>query len=112
VKSLGSHVAAVSGSCQGRVPKRGQRQKTKASKLTAHVCKLLAAALKVIAVLGLDGILNSTGHRVVGTEYGTLHKLDLTGHAALEATSCSDSAAGLLSLTPCCGRAGLAPRVW
>jgi len=74
------------------------------------VGELFAAALKVIAVLCLDGILNGRRHRVVGTEDGALDKLDLTGHASLEAAS--GSSARLLSLPPCLGRAGLAPLVW
>lgn len=78
--------------------------------LTAHVGKLLATALEVIAVLGLDGVLDGRGDGVVGTQNGTLDKLDLTGHTTLEATG--GTSAGLLSLPPCFGRAGLAPLVW
>lgn len=76
------------------------------------MCKLLAAALEIVAVLCLDGILNGTGHRVVGAEHGALHQLDLTGHAALETAGSSYSAAGLLSLAPGLGGAGLAPLIW
>jgi hypothetical protein len=76
------------------------------------VCELLAAALEVVAVLGLDGILDGRRHGVVGTEDGALDELDLTRHAALEAAGCSNGAAGLLALSPCGGRAGLAPRIW
>jgi hypothetical protein len=68
--------------------------------LTSHVCELLAAALEIVAVLGLDGILDGTRHGVVGAEDGALHKLDLTGHAALEAASCSNGTTGLLSRPP------------
>jgi hypothetical protein len=85
--------------------------KVSKKKLTSHVCKLLATALKVIAVLGLDGVLNSTGHGIVGTEDGALHQLDLTGHATLQAAGCSNGTARLLSLAPCCGGAGLTPRI-
>jgi hypothetical protein len=80
--------------------------------LTSHVCKLLAAALEVIAVLGLDGILDGAGHGIIGTENGALHKLDLARHTALEATSCSNGTAGLLSLSPGGGRARFASRIW
>jgi hypothetical protein len=80
--------------------------------LTAHVRELLASALEVISVLGLDGILDGTRHGVVGAENRALHKLDLARHAALEAAGGSNGTAGLLSLPPCCGRAGLAPCVW
>jgi hypothetical protein len=76
------------------------------------VCKFLAAALEVVAVLCLNGILDSTGYGVVGTENGALHKLDFTGHATLEATSSSDGAARLLTLSPGLGRARLAPLIW
>ena len=69
--------------------------------LTAHVCKLLAAALEIIAVLGLDGVLDGRRHRVVGTQNGALDKLDLTGHTTLEAAT--SGSAGLLSLSPCLG---------
>lgn len=80
--------------------------------LTAHVCKLLAAALEVVAVLCLDGVLNGRRHWVVCRQDGALDELDLTGHATLEAAGSSNSAAGLLALSPGLGRAGLAPLVW
>jgi hypothetical protein len=79
-------------------------------KLTSHVGELLAAALEIIAVLCLDGILDGAGHGVVCAKHGALHKLDLTRHAALESTA--DAAAGLLSLSPCFGGARLAPGIW
>jgi hypothetical protein len=80
--------------------------------LTSHVGKLLAAALEIVAVLGLDGVLDGAGHGVVGTENGALYELDLTGHATLEATGSSDGTTGLLTLSPGLGGAGLAPLVW
>lgn len=70
--------------------------------------KFLAAALQVVAVLGLDGVLDSGGDRVVGAQHGTLHKLDLAGQTALE----PNTSAGLLPLPPCLCGAGLAPRIW
>ena len=73
--------------------------------------EFLAAALEVIAVLCLDGILDSRGNGVVGTENGTLDELDLTRHTTLEATSCGYGAARLLSLPSGLGRAGLAALV-
>lgn len=79
-------------------------------RLTAHVGELLATALEVVAVLGLDGVLDGRGDGVVGTQNGALDKLDLTGHTTLE--TASGTSAGLLSLPPCFGRAGLAPLVW
>jgi hypothetical protein len=106
VKSFGSHVAAVSGSCQRHIPE------IVVSSPTAHVCELLAAALEVIAVLRLDGVLDSRRHRVVCGQNGTLNKLDLTGHTTLKTASGSDSTTRLLALSPGLGRAGLAPRVW
>lgn len=63
--------------------------------------KLLTAALQVVAVLGLDGILDGTGHGVVGTQDGALDQLDLTGSIALEAAGGST---GLLALCPASGR--------
>ena len=95
----------MSGSCQCRsVDARN-------AALTSHVCELLAAALEIVAVLGLDGILDGARHGIVGAEDGALHKLDLAGHAALEAAGCCSATAGLLSLPPCGGRAGLAARI-
>ncbi len=79
---------------------------------TAHVCEFLAAAFEVIAVFGLNGILDGRGHGVVSGQDGALHELDLTGHAALEAASCSCSTTGLLALSPGLGGARLAPLVW
>ncbi len=52
--------------------------------LTPHVRELLAAALKVISVLGLDSVLNGRRDRIVGTENGALNELDLTGHSTLQ----------------------------
>jgi hypothetical protein len=106
VKSFGSHVAAVSGSCQRLTPN------LVVSSPTAHVCELLAAALEIVAVLRLDGVLNSRGHRVICGQDGTLNKLDLTGHTTLKAASGSDGTTGLLALSPGLGGASLAPRVW
>ena len=97
--------------CLAAVRAGPERGTSKTSQLTSHVGELFAAALEVVAVLGLDGILDGTGHGVVGTEDGALDKLDLAGHAALEAAGCGDGTAGLLSLPPCGSRAGLAPRI-
>lgn len=96
----------MSGSCQRRIPQ------IVVSSPTAHVCELLAAALKVVAVLRLNCVLNSRGHRVVCGQHGTLDELDLTGHTTLETASGSDGTTRLLALAPGLGRAGLAPRVW
>lgn len=82
------------------------------SSLTAHVCELLTAALEVVAVFGLDGVLDGRGHGVVCRQNGALDELDLTGHATLQAARSSDSTARLLTLSPGLGRAGLAPLVW
>lgn len=78
--------------------------------LTAHVCELLAALLQVIAVLGLDGILNGTGDWVVGAQHRALDELDLAGLAAAQATR--NGTAGLLPLAPSLGGAGLTARIW
>lgn len=86
-------------------------ERCQSSRLTSHVCKLLAAALEIIAVLGLDGVLDGARHGVVGAEDGALHQLDLAGHAALETAGGSDCSAGLLALSPGRDGAGLAPRV-
>ena len=40
---------------------------------TSHVGKLLASTFHVVAVFGLDGILDGTGHGVIDTQDGTLH---------------------------------------
>lgn len=106
MKSLGSHVAAVSGRCQ-----KGQGQWQLHMTLTSHVGKLLAAALEVVTVLGLDGVLDGAGHGVVGTEDGALDELDLSRHAALEAASGCHGATRLLTLAPCLGGACLAALV-
>lgn len=72
-------------------------------KLTSHMGKLFAAALKVVAVLGLDGVLDRTGHRVVDTEDRALDKLNLPGSITPEVTLL-----GSLSLAPGLGGRGLA----
>ena len=99
---MGSQVAAVSGSCQrGSGTRQANNGGKKKPKLTSHVGELLATALEVIAVLGLDGVLDGRRHWVVGTQDGALDKLDLTCHTTLEATG--STSAGLLSLPPCFG---------
>jgi hypothetical protein len=75
------------------------------------VCELLATALEIVAVLGLDGVLDGAGHRVIGAENGTLHKLDLTRHTTLEAAGSRNSTARLLALSPGGGGAGLTPGI-
>lgn len=47
--------------------------------LTSHMGEFLAAALEIIAVFRLDGILDGTGDRVVDTQDGTLDQLDFSG---------------------------------
>lgn len=80
--------------------------------LTSHVGEFLAAALEIVAVFCLDGILNCGGHGIVGAEDGALDELDLTGHTTLETASSSNCTAGLLSLTPGLCGARLAALVW
>lgn len=63
--------------------------------------KLLAASLEIISVLGLHGILDSTGDGVVGAEDGALNELDFTRGISLQATS--GTTARLLALSPCFG---------
>lgn len=91
-----------------RIGTGGACHKTRCT-LTSHVGELLAAALEVVAVLCLDGVLDGRRHGVVGAENGALDKLDLTGHTTLEAAG---DTAGLLALPPGLGGAGLAPLVW
>lgn len=81
-------------------------------KLTSHVGKLLAAALQVVSVLGLHGILDGAGDGVVGTENGALHQFDLTGQATLETTATASSCTRLLPLFPGLCRAGVAAGIW
>lgn len=73
-------------------------------KLTAHVGKLLAAALQVISVFGLYGVLDGTGHGVIGTQDIALHQLDLTRGIALQTTATRGRSSRCLSLGPRFGR--------
>lgn len=71
--------------------------------------ELLAATLEIIAVFGLDGILDGTGNGVVDTQDGTLHQLHLSGRVTTQATTSTTANAatptGSLSLAPgLCGR--------
>lgn len=82
------------------------------SRPTSHVGELFGPTLYIIAVFGLDGILDGTGSGIVDTQNGTLHQLDLTGcvtsqaaAAAIEAPS--SRAPGGLSLAPRFCRGGL-----
>ena len=76
------------------------------------MCELLATTLEVIAILSLDGVLDSRWHGVVCRQDRALDELDLTGHATLQAAGSSNGTAGLLALSPGLGRAGLAPLIW
>ena len=82
--------------CGGRVwhVSASQLRLSKHVKHTSHVGELLTAALEVIAVLCLDGILDGTWHGVVGRKDRALDQLDLTCQTALKA----HAAAGLLAL--------------
>lgn len=127
MNSFGSQVAAVSASRQKkkkfisihvrfRIKEVGkevdERMDRDRDELTSHMRKLLASALQVIAVLGLDGILDSTGDRIVGAENLALDELDLPGLSTLEtAGHLGGWAAWSLPLPPCFGGAGLAPLV-
>lgn len=75
--------------------------------LTSHVGELLAATLQIIAVLGLNSILNSTWHGVVDAENRTLNQLNLTSGISAK-TSTAATALGTtrrLALAPgLCGR--------
>lgn len=68
--------------------------------------EFLTATLKIVTILGLDGILNSTGDWIVDTENGALHKLDLPGSIASQVVS-----RGSLSLAPGLGGRSLRARV-
>ena len=70
------------------------------AELTAHVGELLATALEVVSVLGLNSVLNGTGYRVVGTQDIALDQLDLTCGIALETTAASSRSADLSSCFP------------
>lgn len=71
-------------------------------KLTSHMGELFATALKVVAVLGLDSVLDCTGYRVVDTEDRALNKLNLPRGITSEV-----ALLGSLSLAPGFGGRGL-----
>jgi hypothetical protein len=79
--------------------------------LTSHVSELFAASLEVVAVLGLNGILNGTGHGVVDAQDGTLDQLHLTGGITAQVTTTARSPSRSLSLAPGLGGRGLASSV-
>lgn len=68
---------------------------------TSHVGKLLASSLQVVTVLGLDRILDRTRDRVIDTQDGALHQLDLTSGVSAQPTI---STTRCLSLAPGLGR--------
>lgn len=75
--------------------------------------ELLASPLEVIAVFGLDGVLDGAWSGIVNAQDGALHQLDLSGRIATQAsttTFTTDSAATSrsLSLAPCLGGRGVA----
>jgi hypothetical protein len=69
------------------------------------VGEFLASTLEIIAVSGLNGVLNGTGNRVVETEHRALDKLDLPSGITTQ------TASGSLSLAPGLGGRGLAAGV-
>lgn len=85
-------------------------------KLTSHVGEFLASALHIIAVSGLDGVLDGAGSGIINTQDRTLHQLDLSGGIATQAASFgapnAASASWGLSLAPCLGGRGLTAGVW
>ena len=54
--------------------------------------EFLAASFEVIAIFGLDGILDGAWNRIIGAEDGTLGKFDFTGLVALQGTASKASA--------------------
>lgn len=106
MNSLGSQVAAVSINHISLVPSVCREM----PKRTSHVGEFLAATFEVIAVLGLDGILDSTGGGVVNTQDGTLDQLDLSGRITSQ-TAAAAGASGGLSLAPCLSGGSLAASV-
>ena len=70
--------------------------------------ELFAAMLQIIPILGLNGVLNSTGNRIVGAEDGSLYELDFTRSGTLQAAS---SPTGNLSLAPGLSRASVATAI-
>lgn len=67
--------------------------------------ELFGAALDIIAIFGLDGILDGTGSGIVDAQDGTLHQLDLTSSitsqaATLAVQTPSRGTTGSLSLPP------------
>jgi hypothetical protein len=94
---LGSQVAAVS--IQG-VSAEGASFFIVQAELTAHVSELLAATFEVVSVLCLNGVLDSTGHRIICTQDIALNQLDLTCGITFEATAASSGTANLRSCFP------------
>lgn len=78
--------------------------------------EFLAATLEVVAVLGLDGILDGTGGGVIDTQDGALDQLNLSGRITSQTTAAAAAAGagatGGLSLAPCLGGGSLATSVW
>jgi hypothetical protein len=63
--------------------------------------KFLTSTLEIVSVLGLNGVLDRARNRIIDTQDGTLHQLDLSGSITPQPTG---AASGSLSLAPClCG---------
>lgn len=76
--------------------------------------EFFASPFEIIAVFGLDGILDGAGGGVVDTQDRALHQLDLSGRVTAQLCS---SAVGRrspwgLSLAPLLGGRGLTARIW
>lgn len=53
--------------------------------------KFFRKGLLRLTIFWLNGILNGTGHRIVDTQDGTLHEVDLTGSITPQTRSVTDA---------------------
>lgn len=67
---------------------------------TSHVCEFFGEGLLRIPVLGLDGVLNGTRHRVVDTQDGTLHQVDLSRSVTAQGTRATPFTGSLVAIAP------------
>lgn len=101
MNSLGSQVAAVS--------KQSDLFRLSVFvTLTSHVGKFLASTLEIIAVSGLNGVLDGARHGIIKTQHRALDQLDLPGGITTQTAGTTGRG---LSLAPGLGGRGLAAGV-
>lgn len=76
------------------------------------MCEFLASTLEIIAVFGLDSVLDGAGGGIINAQDRTLHQFDLSRRIPAQASAAfTASSSGSLSLAPCLDGRCLTPGI-